>query len=259
MQYPVEGNDMTRNLLLTLCYDGTKYHGWQIQKNALSVQEVFQGPLYRILGGEHDIKGCSRTDTGVHAREYCISVATKCPILPQRLMAALNNSLPRDMAVLSCREVPLDFHARYSCIGKEYIYQIWNGAVRNPFYEGYALQYPYALDVELLNRAAAQYLGEHDFSSFCSAGSKVEDTVRRVTVSEVTREGDMVLFRTRADGYLYNMVRIMVGTLLRVAQGKISPEEIPEILKACDRSKAGPTAPAEGLYLNKVLYGGLEE
>ena len=256
MQYSAENHNMTRNLLLTLCYDGTKYHGWQVQKNALAVQEVFQEPLYRILGGEHDIKGCSRTDTGVHAREYCVSVATDCPIPTQRLVAALNNSLPRDIAVLSCREVPLEFHARYSCIGKEYIYQIWNGAVRNPFYEGYALQYPYPLDLEKLNRAARCYLGEHDFSSFCSVGSKVEDTVRNVTVSELTREGDMVFFRTRADGFLYNMVRIMVGTLLRVAQGKFTPEEIPGILAACDRAKAGPTAPACGLYLNKVLYGG---
>ena len=250
-------NSPKRNLLLTICYDGSRYHGWQVQKNALAVQEVFQRELERILGGPHDIKGCSRTDTGVHALQYCVSVATENRIPPQRLTAALNRLLPKDIPGLGCREVEDGFHARYSCTGKEYLYKIWNSPVRNPFLEGYALHYPYSLDHPLLHSAAQSFIGTHDFSGFCSAGSKVEDTVRTVRLCEVSREGELVVLRIQADGFLYNMVRIITGTLLRIAQGKINPESLPEIIASKDRTKAGPTAPACGLYLNRVFYDGL--
>ncbi len=244
-----------RNLLLTISYVGTDYHGWQIQENALTVQEVFQKALFAVTGLSEDIKACSRTDTGVHAREFCVSLLTESKIPPERLAAALNHGLPRDIAVKSCKAVPLDFHARYSCKGKEYTYEIWNHPVREPFLEGRALHYWYPIDEALLDRAAKYYLGSHDFSSFCTLDSRERgDLTRTVTEAKVERRGDLVVFTVAADGFLYNMVRIMTGTLLRVQQGKLSPEDIPGILAAEDRRAAGPTAPACGLYLNRVFY-----
>lgn len=243
-----------RNLLLNLCYDGTSYHGWQVQQNAHSVQQELQNALFPILGGVHDLKGCSRTDSGVHANEYCVSVRTTARIPCERLQAALNVRLPRDIAVNACREVPLDFHARYSCVGKEYVYQIWNEPVKNPFLERYALHYPYRLDEALLHRCAQAYVGTHDFSAFCSAGGKKTDPVRTVSLFEVTRNGGMVCMRTAADGFLYNMVRIMVGTLLRIAQGKIAPDALPALLESRSRAHMGLTAPPQGLFLHRVFY-----
>ena len=245
-----------RNILVTICYDGTLYHGWQIQKNATSIQEVFQNALYKIVGSEIDIKGCSRTDSGVHANMYCISFKTDMNIPCKRLVAALNRYLPKDVAVLKAEEVADDFHARYSAKGKEYIYKIWNTEIRNPFIDGYAFHYWYPLDVDMLNRAAKAFVGKHDFTSFCTLDMrKMENMERTVEYFDVYRDGDMVLMKVKADGFLYNMVRIMVGTLLRVAQGKIREDGIPDIIQAKDRSKAGPKAQACGLYLNKVFYG----
>ena len=244
-----------RNLLLTISYDGRQFHGWQIQQNAYTVQEAFQTALGKIIGREFDIKGCSRTDSGVHANMYCISVKTSHPIPPERLKAALNRWLPLSVAVHDCVEADLDFHARYSCVSKEYIYKIWNSEVRNPFLDGYALHYRYKLDEKLLNKAAQAYVGSHDFTSFCTLDSREKgDMTRNVKAFSVTRDGDMVTMRVEADGFLYNMVRIMVGTLLRVAQGKIPPDGIADIIEKKDRQFAGPTAQACGLYLNRVNY-----
>ena len=246
---------MQRNLLLKLAYDGTRYHGWQIQENAVTVQQVFQEALCKVTGRQEDLTACSRTDTGVHAREFCVSLKTESPIPEERLVAALNHYLPQDMAVRSCQRVGEDFHARYSCKGKEYCYEIWNHPVREPFLAGRALHYWYPIDEALLDQAARHYLGSHDFSSFCTLDKRERgDLTRRVFTSRVERRGDLVVFTVGADGFLYNMVRIMVGTLLRVQQGKFSPEDIPGILEAKDRKAAGPTAPACGLYLNRVFY-----
>ncbi len=245
-----------RNLFLMIRYDGRRYHGWQIQHNALAVQEVFQNALEKIFGECPEIKGCSRTDTGVHAYAYGVSVKTGHPIPCERLVAALNHFLPGDIAVTSCREVDEHFHARYSCVGKEYVYKIWNHPIRDPFLEGYVLHYWYPLDADKLHRAAQGYLGRHDFTSFCTVDHRERgDLTRCVTKSQVHRQGDLVTFTVAADGFLYNMVRIMVGTLLRVAQGKFTIEKIPEILAGKDRKLAGPTAPPCGLYLNRVDYG----
>lgn len=246
---------MEKNLLLKIQYDGSGYHGWQIQENAASVQGAFQTALEKVLGECPDIKACSRTDTGVHAREFCISLKLLHDIPPARLAGALNHFLPPDIAVLSCEQVPDDFHARYSCRGKRYVYEIWNNPVRNPFLQGRALHYYHPIDVEKLNAAAAGYIGYHDFTSFCTFDKRETGDLRRtVTESHVTREGDMVRFTVAADGFLYNMVRIMMGTLLFVQMGKIQPAEIPHILEKRDRRLAGNTAPACGLYLEKVFY-----
>lgn len=246
---------MERNLLLKIQYDGSAYHGWQVQENARSVQGVFQEALKQVLHTQPDIKACSRTDTGVHAREFCLSMKLSHNIPPERLLGALNHFLPPDIVVLSCEEVPLDFHARYSCCGKRYVYEIWNNPIRSPFLHGRALHYYHHIDEKKLNEAAQHFLGAHDFTSFCTLDNRdMGDFTRTVTESSVTREGDMVRFTVAADGFLYNMVRIMTGTLLAVQQGRFVPEDIPKIIEGKNRKLAGPTAPACGLYLEKVFY-----
>ncbi len=254
MQYISDLGNL-RNLFLTIQYDGRGFHGWQVQNNAVTVQEVFQNALVRIVGGFRDLKGCSRTDSGVHANMYCISVKIAHPIPAERLVSALNSYLPDEVVCLECREVDSDFHARYDCKGKQYIYKIWNSPLRNPFLNGYALKYRYKLDENLLNTAAQAYVGQHDFTSFCTADKREKgDFVRNVKRFSVEREGDLVTMTVEADGFLYNMVRIMVGTLLEISQGRLEPDSIEGILKKKDRAAAGPTAPACGLYLNKVFY-----
>lgn len=244
-----------RNLLITLRYDGSSFHGWQIQHNAITVQQVFQEAVAKILGSCPDIKGCSRTDSGVHANMFCISMKTDHPIPCERLVAALNSHLPMTVAVISAREVPLDFHARYSTLGKRYVYKVLNSQTRDPFLFGRALHYRRPIDEGMLSKASKAFIGSHDFTSFCTLDKReIGDFVRNVSDFSVRREGDMVYFSVTADGFLYNMVRIMVGTLLFINEGGAAPDSIPEILKACDRAKAGPTAPACGLYLDKVFY-----
>lgn len=243
-----------RNLLMTIQYDGSAYHGWQVQSNALTVQEVFQNAVEKVFRSRLDIKGCSRTDSGVHANMYCVLLKTDMNIDCLGALRAMNTALPQDIAVIDCHEVPSDFHPRYSCKSKEYVYKIYNGSIRNPFLQKYAFHYRYALDAELMDREAQAFLGKHDFSGFCSARSDIEDTVRCVKNVNVKREGDMVLFTVEADGFLYNMVRIMVGTLLFVNEGKIKPGELKDVIESKDRSRAGKTAPPQGLYLNRVNY-----
>lgn len=247
-----------RNLLLTISYDGSAYHGWQVQQNAVTVEEVFQDAWEKINGKRENVVGCSRTDAGVHANMFCLNVRTETALGCEKLVTALNAVLPFDIAVKACREVPYEFHARYDCKSKEYIYRILNSPVRSPFLNGKVWHYKPRLDEELLNTAAQGFLGEHDFSAFCASGSSVEDNHRTVLHAGVRREGDEVIFTVEADGFLYNMVRIMVGTLIGVAQGKIGADEIPEIIESKNRERAGVTAPPEGLYLNAVNYGGDE-
>ena len=250
----MNGGFPQRSLLLTIRFCGTAYHGFQVQKNAMSVCQKFQDAVEKVLGSRCDVKGCSRTDSGVHANKYCLSLAIDRDIPCDKLVLALNANLPEDIAVLSAVEVPADFHARYSCLGKEYVYHIHNSHVRNPFAPKLSYRFPAPLDVDLLNRAAQDFVGTHDFKAFCSAGSDVEDTVRTITSFSVVRQGEEVLFTVRGDGFLYNMVRIMVGTLLFIATGRLQPGAIPAILAGKARSGAGKTAPAWGLYLNDVFY-----
>ncbi len=254
MQY-ISENPCLRNLLVTICYDGSKFHGWQVQKNAVAVQEVFQNSLEKIIGERAEIKGCSRTDSGVHANRYCISFKTAHKIEPHRLKSALNRFLPKSVAVLEVCEVAPDFHARYSCKSKEYIYKIWNSETRSPFYDGYALHYRYPIDEKLLNKAAQAFVGTHDFTSFCTCDKREKgDFTRTVYSFSVERSGELITMTVEGNGFLYNMVRIMVGTLLRIQQGKLTPDSIPQIIAEKNRRFAGPTAPPCGLYLNKVTY-----
>lgn len=245
---------MMKRLLLTIQYDGTAYHGWQVQANALSVQEAFQDAVEKVFGERLNVKGCSRTDSGVHANKYCLTLDTSMNITDEGVVMALNAQLPPDIAVKACREVSFDFHPRYSCTRKQYVYRIYNGGTRNPFVRNTAYYYRYPIEVELLNNAAKAFCGTHDFAGFCSVRSDVENTVRTVVRAEVKRDGDFVLFTFEADGFLYNMVRIMVGTLLFVNEGKIAPDALPDVIASKDRSRAGRTAQPQGLFLNDIFY-----
>lgn len=249
-------NIVSRNIMVILSYDGSNYHGWQVQENALTVQEVFQNALEKVLKHKVDIKGCSRTDSGVHANMYAVSFITFNKIKCENLVLAMNKFLPGDIAVTACKEVEKNFHARYSCTGKEYIYKIWNKKIKNPFLKSRAYHYWYNLDISTLKEAAKHFLGTHDFTSFATLDKRnPKNMVRTIEYLEINKSTDgLVEIKIKADGFLYNMVRIIVGTLLRVAQGKIKPSEIKKIINSKNRSLAGPTVPATGLYLNKVFY-----
>ena len=250
-----ESSGEERNLLFTLSYDGSAFHGWQIQNNAVTVQEVFQNAVREIIGECPDIKGCSRTDSGVHANMFCVSMKTTHRIPAERFAVAMNSHLPDTVAVKEVREVPLDFHARYNALGKRYVYKVHNSAVRDPFLRDRALRYRWKLDEEKLHRASQSFVGSHDFTSFCTLDKREKgDFVRTIKEFSVTRQGDMVYFSVTGDGFLYNMVRIMVGTLLGINDGTFPEDSIPSMLNALDRNASGVTAPACGLYLDKVFY-----
>lgn len=244
-----------QRLMLTLRYDGTAYHGWQVQPNAPTVQQTLQDAVERVTGVRSGLTGCSRTDAGVHADMFCCTLDTDSPLRDNKLCSALNFYLPPDIAVYRAAEVAAEFHPRYDARGKRYVYRIWNGAQRHPMYARYSIHRNRPLDAAWLNRAAANYVGSHDFAAFCSADSDVQgSTVRTVRCCGVERRGDMVQFTVEADGFLYNMVRIMVGTLLDMADGRIPADGIPAILAGGDRNRAGATAPAKGLCLQEVFY-----
>ena len=243
-----------KNYLITIAYDGTDYHGWQVQPNGITVQQAVQDGIEKILGKRENIIGCSRTDAGVHANNFCFNMRTEKELNPFRFTGAMNAVLPDDIAVKSCAEVLLEFHARYDCAGKEYIYKIWNSPQRNPFCEGRYLHYKKEIDTEMLNEQARYFCGKHDFSAFCASKSTVEDTVRTVEYCDITRNDEEVVFRIKADGFLYNMVRIIVGTLLEVGSGRRSVDSVSEALSSRNREKAGFTAPPQGLFLWDEKY-----
>ena len=252
------------HLLLTLRYDGTRYHGWQVQQNALTVQQVVQDAIEGVTGVRSPLTGCSRTDAGVHAEMYGCAFHTESPLRGRKMAAALNAHLPRDIAVYDCREVPDAFHPRYDAVSKRYVYRIWNAPDRHPFWEGRALHLRGALEVERMNRAASDFIGTHDFAA-CRAADPArkggeDDTVRTVSHASVTAGdfdggcGRLVEFTVQADGFLYNMVRIMTGTLLDMVAGRLPWDAIPAGLAGGKRAAMGATAPAKGLYLQRVCY-----
>ena len=243
-----------RKFLLTLKYHGADFVGWQVQKNGLAVQQCLQDALEKMLGHRPDVTGCSRTDSGVHAEGYCAVFCSDTEKECERISLGLNALLPDSVSVWDCREVALDFHPRYDAKAKEYIYRLYDGMSPDPFLRGLAWHYKGHLDVEKMQRAADLLVGRHDFRSFMAQGSKIVDTVRRIYWFRVTRRERLIEFRVCGDGFLYNMVRILVGTLIFVSRDRLRVEDMPAVLAAKDRSAAGQTAPAEGLYLYKVYY-----
>lgn len=242
------------NYKLIICYDGTPYHGWQMQENAISVQQCLSQAIERIFGEKCTIYGSSRTDKGVHAKGFCCNFKTDKERECEKVVVGLNAVLPETICVLSCEKADENFNARFDAKGKEYIYKIWNSRRRNPFLISKALHYPYPIDSEMLNKQAKDFIGTHDFSAFCASGGTTLSNVRTIFDCSVEREGDLVTFKVHGDGFLYNMVRIMVGTLLDINSGKIERDTIPDIIKSEDRLRAGVTAKAHGLYLNEVYY-----
>ena len=242
------------NYVLTMRFDGSGYHGWQRQENALSVQEVVENAVFSLFGERVSVTGCSRTDAGVHARVFKANFKAEKEMDLQTVVSGLNYYLPEDICVLDCEIASDVFNARFNCISKEYHYLIYDARIRDPFLRGRAAHCKHRLDAELMNRAAKDYIGTHDFSAFCAAGAAVRSNVRTVKNAGVRREGDCVIFYVEADGFLYNMVRIMAGTLLYIAENKLGEHCIPAILESRDRTQAGKTMPPYGLYLNKVFY-----
>ncbi len=242
------------NTLITVQYVGTKYHGFQVQQNAVTVCEVLQNALEKLYGTRPPVKGCSRTDSGVHALGYCVSFVQPKPIDTHRLPLAINMFLPEDIRVIEAQAVGEDFHARYSAKSKEYIYRIYNSPTDDVFRRGTYWRFAKRLDIEAMQTAARMLCGTHDFASYMSSGSKIKDTVRTVHFLTVNKISDDITIHISADGYLYNMVRIIVGTLIEVGTHRMKAAAISEVTKRKDRSCAGDTAPAEGLFLYKVNY-----
>ncbi|NLY42983.1 MAG: tRNA pseudouridine(38-40) synthase TruA [Clostridiaceae bacterium] len=240
--------------MLKMEYDGTNYHGWQRQENAITVQETLEKALKKITKEEITVIGCSRTDAGVHALGYVCNFHTSSKIPAEKMPYALNSVLPEDIVVYDCREVPRDFHARFWAKGKKYRYRIYNGKYPSAFERNYAYYWPYTLDVECMKEAAKLFIGEHDFRAFMATGSRVKDTVRNVFDLSVEKKGDEIIIEISANGFLYNMVRIIAGTLLYAGVGKIDVERIEYIIKTGDRKEAGITAAPQGLYLVEVYY-----
>ena len=241
--------------LIYLSYLGTDYSGFQVQPNAKTVQAALQHAATKIFDTACGVSGCSRTDSGVHANEYIAVIeehgTTKIPetVIPR----AINTYLPKDISVFKSIHVADDFKIRHNIDGKEYMYFIWNDPYRNPFLLDRALYYPKKLNLDAMRKAAPYLIGKHDFRAFMASGSDVIDTVRNITDIRIETDGEAVKIFVSADGFLYNMVRIIVGTLLEISEGKISEDQLKSAIESGKRELAGRTAPAEGLYLNRVF------
>ena len=245
-----------RNIAARLMFDGTKYHGWQVQKTEVTVAGTIEKALSSLCGHPVKVNGCGRTDAGVHAERYCFNFRTSSSIPPERLPLALNTFLPPDIAVSRAIYAPDDFDANLSCLKKEYTYRIYNSRIRDPFHSGKAYFYPQELDIEAMRTAAGHFVGTHDFAAVRSVGTETKTTIRTVYWFEVEEKGRIVEFRVCANGFLYNMVRAMVGTLLYVSEGKILPDGLPRLLEQKDRRLTGPTVPPDGLYMTRIWYEG---
>ena len=247
---------MLQRYLLKIAYDGTAYHGWQVQKNATSVQAVLQEAFLKFLSIKPNLTGCSRTDAGVHAREFYCHFDLESQIPADAIVRGLNSVLPNDIRALECEIVDLDFHSRYSAKAKEYIYNIDNSQICSPFDFRYVYHYPGEINIDNMRKFCEKIVGEHDFVGFSSAKRSTEDTVRTIYSCQVIQEGELIKIKILGNGFLYNMVRIIAGTALGFATGRFSLETIDEIINSKDRSFAGNTLAAKGLVLNKVYYTG---
>ncbi len=246
------------NIAVKIMYDGAAYHGWQYQKNGITVQERIETVLSQLTGENVSVCGCSRTDAGVHAYEFVFNFKSNTKIPLERLPYAINNHLTDDsIAAIDAWQTSDDFNARFSSTGKRYIYKIWNSNIENPFTSKYSWFVPYKLDIEKMKFASKFFEGTYDFSAFMAAGGSQKTTVRTITeciVRDSSEWKEQIEIEVEANAFLYNMVRIISGTLAEVGMGRIAPEDIKSIIDGCDRRRAGMTAPPEGLFLKKVLY-----
>lgn len=243
-----------KRVRLIVAYDGTNYHGWQVQNNGITIESELNRCLSELLAEPIEVIGASRTDAGVHALGNVAVFDTNARMPAEKISYALNQRLPEDIRIQKSEEVPADWHPRYCDSRKTYEYHIYRGEFALPTKRLYSLFTYHKLDVEKMQTAAEYFVGEHDFKSFCQVNAQVKSTVRTVTKMQVYEEGPEVIIRVTGNGFLYNMVRIMAGTLLEVGQGKRSPLEIPDMIAARNREAAGPTAPAHGLILVKYEF-----
>lgn len=243
-----------RNIKLALEYDGTRYGGWQRQKNTVTIQQTLENSIFKLTGERVSVNGCSRTDAKVHAKEFICNFFSNTSIPQERIREALNSKLPEDIRILESVEVNEDFHARYHSKGKTYSYTILNQHINSALFRNYVGHIRQPLDVNNMGKAAEYFIGTHDFEAFRNLGSSAKTTIRTMSQLEVKQEGPYIKIYGTADGFLYNMMRIIVGTLIKVGQGKINPKDIESILISKDRTKAGKSAPPQGLCLEKVYY-----
>ena len=243
-----------KRIKLTIAYDGTNYCGWQIQPNGITIEEILNKALSKMTGEEILVIGASRTDSGVHAMGNVAVFDTETTIPAEKIAVALNQRLPDDIVITKSEEVPLDFHPRYCNCSKTYEYHIINTRIPIPTKRLTNYFVSYVLDIDKMRQAASYLVGEHDFVSFCNVRTDVENTVRSITDLDILTNGNEITIRITGNGFLYNMVRIIVGTLIRVGRGFYEPEKVKEILEAKDRKAAGVTAPAHGLMLVEIKY-----
>ena len=241
-------------ILLKISFDGTDFHGWQVQNNAITVQQIMCEALSSMLKNNISVTGCSRTDAGVHANEFYCHFDSPYDLPESAYVNGLNSVLPQSVVVFSAEKVSDDFHARYSAKGKNYIYKFFDGDILDPFSARYVYKSQTRLNENKMNEFCNQLIGTHDFVGFSSSKRTVVDTVRTITDASVTREGDFVTLSVTADGFLYNMVRIIAGTALYVSEGKINPADTKKLIELKSRDALGLTAPAKALFLNKVIY-----
>lgn len=245
---------MMRNIKLTLQYDGTAYHGWQTQKNAPTVQETLGLAIERITGSKPQLVGSSRTDAGVHAKKFVCNFKTEASIPAERIPTALNTYLPKDIVCLLAEDAKPSFNARFCAKKKCYTYYILNSKQPDVFLCNYSWHFPYEIDLSKMKQAAKAFIGKHDFVGFAASGFTVKTTVREIYSLEIEKKDDLIKITALGDGFLYNMVRIIAGTLAFAGCGKINSEEMADIIDSKDRTKAGITAPPQGLFLTEVYY-----
>jgi len=243
-----------RNIKLTIEYDGTCYNGWQSQENGRAIQDEIENAIFKLTGEKIRVTGASRTDAGVHACGQVCNFFTSSSIPADKFSFALNTLLPGDIVIKKSEEVSGDFHARFSAKGKKYRYVIYNSPHPSALLRSRSWHVFYKLDIEAMKEAATYLIGTHDFTCFMAQGSNVKSTVRTIWEMSIEKEKEIVQIEVSGNGFLYNMVRIIVGTLIEIGAGKIRPEQIDDIMKKCDRKLAGRTAPRQGLYLVEVYY-----
>lgn len=242
-----------KRMLLTISYDGTNYHGWQVQPNGITIQQTLQDSLQKLLSERVSVTGCSRTDAGVHAKEFCCHVDCKDNFPESAFLRGLNSLLPNDITVINCVEVDSDFHARYNSKGKKYVYCMYTGHL-SPFDSRYMLHLEKKPDIKLMNDFCKGIIGTHDFAAFSSSKRTVEDTVRTISECYVTEKDNFIFFEIVGNGFLYNMVRILAGTALAVGYKRLKADCYVDVFNTQNRALAGDTLPPHALFLDKVFY-----
>lgn len=251
----IDLGEILRNIQLIIEYDGTNYVGWQIQKNGISIQQVIQNAVYKVMGELVSLTASGRTDSGVHAYGQSANFFTTCTIPTDKIPLALNSNLPGDIRIIKAYEKDMKFHSRYNALGKIYEYKILNSLVGTALDRDRVWNISRELDKDKMEKVLKHFIGTYDFTAFSSVHSSVKDKVRTINGLDMTNiDNEFFIFTIEGTGFLYNMVRIIVGTIVDVGLGRLMPDDIPEIINSKDRKKAGKTAPAKGLYLKEVLY-----